>query len=44
MQSVSYGIVGKMKIIMDGIVLKDVEGFKYLGSLVTEVGGVEAEA
>ena len=29
---------------MDGQVLKEVEAFKYIRSLVTAVGGVEADA
>ena len=36
-------IVGEMNIIMDGLVLEEVEVFKHLGSLVTAVGGVEAD-
>ena len=28
---------------MDGLVLQEVDVFKYLGSLVTAVGGMEAE-
>ena len=36
-------IVGGMNIMMDGLVLEEVAVFKYLGSLVTAVGGVEAE-
>ena len=36
-------MVGEMKIMMDGLVLEEVAVFKYLGSLVTAVRGVEAE-
>ena len=35
--------VGEMNIIMDGEVLENVAAFKYLGSLVTAEGGVEAD-
>ena len=41
MRSARDGIAGKMSIEMDGRVLEEVEVFKYLGSLVTAVGGVE---
>ena len=37
-------IVGEMNIMMDGQVLEEVAVFKYLRSLVTAVGGVEADA
>ena len=43
MRSARDGIVGEMNIRMDGLVLEEVEVFKYLGSLVTAVGGVEAD-
>ena len=43
MRSASDSIAGEMNIMMDGRVLEEVEGLKYLGSLVTAVGGVEAD-
>ena len=43
MRSARDGIVGEMNIVMDGQVLEEVAFFKYLGSLVTAVGGVEAD-
>ena len=43
MQSVREGIFGEMNIMIDGLVLKEVEVFKYLGSLVKAVGGIEAD-
>ena len=43
MRSVRNDIVGEMSIMMDGQLLEEVEVFKYLGSLVTAVGKVEAE-
>ena len=43
MQSTRGGTVGGMNIMMDGQVLEEVEVFKYLGSLVTAVGGVESD-
>ena len=43
MRSARNGIVGEMNIMMDGLVLEEVEDFKYLRSLVTAVGGVEAD-
>ena len=42
MRSARDGIVGEMNIIMDGLVLEKVEVFKYLGSLVMVVRGVES--
>ena len=41
MRSARYGMVGEMNIMMDGEVLEEVAVFKYLGSLVTAVGGVQ---
>ena len=43
MRSARDGIVGEMNIMIDGQVLEDVAVIKYLGSLVTAVGGVEAD-
>ena len=43
MRSARDGIVGEINIMMDGQVLEEVAVFKYLGSLVTAVGGVEAD-
>ena len=43
MRSARDGIVGEMNIRMDGLVLEEVEVFKYLGSLVPLVGEVEAD-
>mgnify|MGYP001951562842 FL=1 len=43
MRSARDGMVGEMNIRMDGEVLEEVAVFKYLGSLVTVVGGVEAD-
>ena len=43
MRSASDSIVGEMNIMMGGLVLKVVEVFMYSGSLVTAVGGVEAD-
>ena len=43
MRSARNGIVGKMNIMIDGQVLEEVGIFKYLGSLVTAVGRLEAE-
>ena len=37
------GIIGDMNVKMDGKVLEEEQVFKYLGSLVTAVGGVGAE-
>ena len=42
-RSVRDGMVGEMNIMMDGEVLEEVAVFKYLGSLVTAVGGVETD-
>ena len=36
-------MVGDMNIMMNGLVLEKVEVFKYLGSQVTAIGGVEAD-
>ena len=36
-------IVEEVNIMMDGLVLEEMGVFKYLGSLVTGVGGVEAD-
>ena len=44
MQSARDGFVGEMNIMMYGEVLEEVAVFKYLGSLVTAEGGVEAGA
>ena len=43
MRSVRDGNVGKKNIMMDGQMLEKVAVFKYLGSLVMSVGGVEAD-
>ena len=43
MRSVKDDIVGDMNAMDDGQVCEEVEVFKYLGSLVTAVGEVEAE-
>ena len=43
MQSARDGMVGEMNIMMDGEVLEEVALLKYLGSLVTAVGRVEAD-
>ena len=43
MRSAIVGIVGEMNIMMDGLVMEKVEAFKYLGSLVTTVGGVQVD-
>ena len=37
------GIVGEMNSMMTGLVLEEVEVFKYLETLVTAVGGAEAD-
>ena len=42
-RSARDGIVGKMNIMMGGQVLEEVEVFKYQGSLVTALRGVEAD-
>ena len=44
MRSARDGRVGGMNIMMDGEVLEEVEVFKYLGSLVMAVRGIEADA
>ena len=41
--SAREGIVREMNMMMDGLVLEDLEVFKYLGSLVTAVEGLEAD-
>ena len=43
MRSARDGMVRKMNIMMDGEVLYEVAVLKFLGSLVTAVGGVEAD-
>ena len=43
MQSARNSIVEEMNIMMDTLALEEVEVFKFLCSLVTAVGGVEAE-
>ena len=43
MRSARDGIVGEMNIKMESQVMEEVVDFKYLGSLVTKVGGVEAD-
>ena len=43
MKSVSDGLIEEMDIVIHGQVLKEVEVFKSLGSLVTSVGELEAE-
>ena len=43
MHSIRDGIFGEMNIWMDDQVLEEVKIFKYLGSLVMAVGGIEAE-
>ena len=43
MRSAIDGIVDEMNIMIDGQVLEEMAVFKYLGSLVTAVGGVEAD-
>ena len=43
MRYVRDSVVGETNIMMDGQVLMQVEVFKNLGSLVTAVGGIEAE-
>ena len=43
MRSTRCGIVREMNIMIYGLVLEDVEVFKYLGSLVTAEGGMEAD-
>ena len=43
MRSARHGIVGEINMMMDGLVLEEMEVFKYLGSLVWGSWGVEAE-
>ena len=43
MRSARDGVVGVMNIMMDGQVLEEIKVFKYLGSLVTAVAGLEAD-
>ena len=43
MRSTRDGIVGETNIMLDGLLLEEVAVFEYLGSLVTAVGGVEAD-
>ena len=43
MRSARDGIVKQVNIMMDGLVLEEVEVLKYLVSLVTAVGVIEAD-
>ena len=43
MRSARDGIVGEMNIMIDGLVLEEVEVFKYLPCSVTAVEGVDAD-